>query len=231
MSWIQKSIWVPSSWTGNSKCLTFHDSTHLWSPFWSGVRLLDGRWLYTASSGIRNDHQDNANPFKVDMDVELSHSYISFFCFNNSDWGKIVWDCDKTNKMKTFKNISIHADQMISKKLRRSRSFSYNKFGVWTIPYGEPPFEDHFLVTSITDEKESFGITGENSIRRTNSSWGSKLRTSWPFSAFESPCWAGKDKWFRGLKFDVIRVPQTRTDRNRKILGPSLVWTRAQPSM
>ena len=59
-------------------------------------------------------------------------------------------------------------------------------------------FFDHFLVTSITEENESFGMTGENSIRKTNSSWGSKLRTSWPFSALDKPCWAGNDKWFRG---------------------------------
>ena len=70
--------------------------------------------------------------------------------------------------MKSFENISIHADQMISKSSVSGWHFPSVKL------HGRPDYGertlDHFLVTSITDEKESFGIIGENSIRKTNSS-------------------------------------------------------------
>ena len=33
ISWIQKSIWVPSSWTGSSKCFTFGGFNYTFDPF------------------------------------------------------------------------------------------------------------------------------------------------------------------------------------------------------
>ena len=102
---------------------------------------------------------------------------LVFFSLNNSDRSKIIRHRYETDKMKSFKNISVNTykNDQKSFRLRLKSGLALSRPWIVCGPFMVPGTIrvenlDQFLVTSITDENESFGITGENSIRRTNSS-------------------------------------------------------------